>query len=274
MTNCDKFRSNNIVLRTNKNFGNEIVSFYVNLFLEIFKIRKEIDLILIPYTSNSPLIYPLLLITRMFNFSYIIVIHGGGLHPWKHEFFNKIFFRGAREIIAVSEPIKDEYESRVNKKINLIHPLIPFKKSQLSKEELKKKFGFSKEDIIIISVGSIKKLKGSDILLNAFFNLGLDYLKKNRIKLVFAGDGPMRNFLEDLVYKKLEFNGYIKFLGNVPHNEIENIYKMADIYIIPSLFEGTSLSLLEAMYNAMPIIGSDVTGINDIIIHQKKWIVV
>lgn len=265
-TNCNKFDGKYKILRTNKkNCGNETLSLYINLFLETFKIRREIEIIIVPYTSNSHLVYPLLLITKLLKIPYIIIIHGGGLYPWNPEFIHKNFFEGAAEIVAVSKPIKEEYENRVDKEIRLIPPLIPFEKSELSKEELKGKLGFSNEDKILISVGSIKKIKGSDILLKAFFNLGSSYVKENKIKLLFVGDGPLKKSLEDKVSKKMEFKGHVKFLGNIPHNEINNIYKMADIYVIPSLFEGTPLSLLEAMYNALPIISSDINGINDII---------
>ncbi len=50
------------------------------------------------------------------------------------------------------------------------------------------------------------------------------------------------------------------------------ILKIADIYVIPSLFEGTSLSLLEAMFNGLPIIGSDARGINSMIVAGKNGV--
>ena len=57
----------------------------------------------------------------------------------------------------------------------------------------------------------------------------------------------------------------VHFLGFVPKEDVNRIFKMADAYIIASDFEGTSVSLLEAMYNRKPIIASDAPGINDMI---------
>ena len=57
----------------------------------------------------------------------------------------------------------------------------------------------------------------------------------------------------------------VHFLGFVPKEEVNRIFKMSDAYIIASDFEGISVSLLEAMFNRKPIIASDAPGINDMI---------
>ena len=74
----------------------------------------------------------------------------------------------------------------------------------------------------------------------------------------------MRVNLERIIKNK-GFNENVKFLGNIKHVEVHELYKIADIYTITSFFEGTPISLLEAMFNRLPIIGSDVSGINNII---------
>jgi glycosyltransferase involved in cell wall biosynthesis len=61
------------------------------------------------------------------------------------------------------------------------------------------------------------------------------------------------------------FNKYVKFYGELQYEQVPEAYKTADIYVIPSLFEGTPKSLLEAMYNGLPVIGSDTNGIKNII---------
>jgi glycosyltransferase involved in cell wall biosynthesis len=141
---------------------------------------------------------------------------------------------------------------------------VPFLKSSLSKEKVRNKYGFEIQDIIIIAVGSIKEIKGSDTLINTFIQLGMEYVVKNRVHLIYAGDGDLRNSLESRV-KEHKFGDNVTFLGIIPHEQIPEIFKIADIYIIPSLFEGTPISLLEAMFNGLPIIGSNTRGINNII---------
>lgn len=230
---------------------------------------KNLDVLIIPYTSNSPLIYPVLLLNFLQKLNYIVVIHGGGMYPWKKAFFQKKLFLNAVKIIAVSEPLKIEYEKRTGKIIEYIPPLIPFKATKESKNKLKFKYGFGKKDLVISCIGSIKKIKGSDILLNGFFELGRGYIKKNNLKLIYVGDGDLKSKLETIVLEN-ELSDNIKFLGMLNHDKIEEIYKMTDIYVIPSLFEGTPISLLEGMFNSITILGSDVQGINNIIEHGEN----
>jgi len=237
-------------------------SINIQILLKLKKLRRQIDVIHIPYTSNSSLIYSIIIAHKLFGTSYIITIHGGGMHPWRLKTPHKFFFKNAFDIIAVSKIVKEEYENRCNRKIKQIYPMIPFAKSKTPKNELRRKFGFSENDTILLSLGSIKRIKGNDILLDAFLNLGKEYIKKNNLKLLFVGEGSMRNSLEKIVNKE-DINSNVIFLGKIPYEKVSEMYKLADLYVIPSLFEGTPISLLEAMFNGLPIIGSDTNGINN-----------
>ena len=141
--------------------------------------------------------------------------------------------------------------------------------STISKEKLRNKYGFHNDDKIILSLGSIKKIKGSDTLLYAFLGLGITYIKNNNLKLLYVGEGPMKKGLIEIVKEK-GFNKYVTFLGIIQHKEIPNIYKLSDIYVISSLFEGAPNSLLDAMFNGLPIIGTNINGINNLIQHGKN----
>lgn len=240
-----------------------------HILFKLIKLRKQIDVVHVPYTSNSHLAYPLLLAKKLFDIPYIITIHGGGMHPWKPKIPHKLFFKHADAIVAVSETIKEEYEKRSGRKIKVIPPLIPFRESKTPKDKLRSKYGFNNADTIILSLGSIKKIKGNDILLNAFLKLEKEYIKRHNLKLLYVGDGPMKPALERIVNDR-SFNQYVKFFGNVPYEKVSETYKLADIYTIPSFFEGTPVALLEAMFNALPIIGTNVNGINSLIRHKKN----
>jgi len=245
------------------------LSINFHIFFKLIELRKWIDIVHVPYTSNSPLAYPMLLAKKLFNIPYIILIHGGGMYPWRPKTPHKLFFRHADAVVAVSDSIKKEYEKRSGRKINVIPPLIPFRESKISKGELRNKYGFGDNDTIILYLGSIKKIKGSEILLDAFLNLGKEYIEENNLKLLYVGDGVMKPTIEEKVRER-NFNKYVKFFGSIPHEKASQMYKLADIYVIPSLFEGLPLSLLEAMFNGLPIIGTDTEGINSLISHRKN----
>ena len=248
---------------------NSTLSTRFHLFFGLAKLKKQVDVVHVPYTSNSTLAYPILLAKKIFDIRYIIYILGGGMYPWKPKILHKLFFKHADDIVAASETIRKEYEKRSGRKIKVITPLIPFSESKISKEKLRKRYGFSTDDKVILSLGSIKKIKGSDTLLYAFLELGKMYIEKNNLKLLYAGEGPMKPILAEKV-KERSFDGCVKFLGAIPHEEVPHIYKLADIYVISSLFEGSPLSLMEAMFNGLPIIGTDVNGINNLIRHRKN----
>ena len=240
-----------------------------HILFKLMQLRKRIDIVHVPYTSNSHLAYPMLLAKKLFDIPYIITIHGGGMYPWKPKTQHKLFFQHADAIVAVSETIKEEYERRSGRKMKVIPPLIPFRESKIPKGELRNKYGFSDDDMIILSLGSIKKIKGCDKLLDAFLNLGKRYIKEKNLKLLYVGDGPMKPALKREVNDR-SFNQYVKFFGSVPYEKVSQMYKLADIYVIPSLFESFGISVAEAMFNGLPIIGTDANGINSLISHQKN----
>ncbi len=185
------------ILLSDKNFLLvPTLSIWASIIRNLIKGRKTMDILYVPYTSNSSLIYPVLAVNMLVHVPYIVVIHGGGLRPWKDPVFPKKFFMKAGRIVAVSDPIREEYEKRTGREITVIPPLIPFTMSPRSKEELRAVYGFDTRDRIIVSVGSIKPIKGSDTLLDAFIRMGKDYTIRNRVHLLYAGDGDLREILE------------------------------------------------------------------------------
>ena len=60
---------------------------------------------------------------------------------------------------------------------------------------------------------------------------------------------------------------YVRFMGSIPHDKMNDVFNAADIVIIPTFFgEGSSLAALEAMACQKTIIASNIGGLNDIII--------
>jgi glycosyltransferase involved in cell wall biosynthesis len=146
----------------------------------------------------------------------------------------------------------------------VIPPLIPFHPPSGPRSSLKEKYGYREDEQVVLSLGSIKKIKGSDLLLEAFFLLGEEEVERRRARLLLVGDGPMRGELEVEVRKR-GFERWVRFLGLLPRDQIPDAFGLADIYVIPSLAEGAPLSLMEAMSNGLPVIGSDIGSIRQFI---------
>ena len=128
--------------------------------------------------------------------------------------------------------------------------------------------GLRSERIVLGVVGRLEKQKGHLCLLRAFSELIRSH---GNLFLIIIGDGTLRNEI-DLFIEKNHLKSYVVVRGNLPHGA--DLYDGIDIYIQPSLLEGCSITLLEAMGTGIPIIASDVGGPKELIIPNKTGLLV
>lgn len=211
--------------------------------------------------------YPIL--KGLFGLRYTIIIHGGGLTKWRFKAPFKWFFQNADHVIGISDRIQDEYQKRTGVEVKLMPPLIPFHLSELSDSEAKQKLELPIGALVIVQVGSLKSIKHPETAFEAFQELGKEFVEENNLMIVYAGDGPDRAPLETKLAAS-EFSSHFLFLGNVEREEVKHVYKAADLYVIASDFEGTPLSMLEAMANEIPVMASNAPGINAVINHEDN----
>jgi len=113
---------------------------------------------------------------------------------------------------------------------------------------------------IIGSVGRLVPIKNYHCLLAAF---ALLYKKFPELQLVLVGDGPERDRLEKQA-KELGISAAFSILG--VRNDIAEILSCFDVFVLPSLTEGTSISLLESQACGIPAVVTRVGGNPDIVI--------
>lgn len=271
ITGCKRFHVDGVNIRhvnprmfLVKKWGLSKIAIVIQeIFLILFS--KKSDIYILTYTSNAEYLgfyYPFLM--KLINRKYIIINHGGGLKPWKFKKSTKKLFLNSSNNIAISKPIQAEYINRTEHEVVFIPPLVPFFQSKLTEKEILIKYNLPSDKNILFTVGSLKSIKNPIVLLNAFISLGRQYVEEKRLLLIFAGDGDLKAEMEKIVHKN-NFYNYIKILGTVPFTDIGNIYKIGNIFIMNSIYEGTPISMLEAMYNNKLIVGSNVQGINSII---------
>lgn len=173
----------------------------------------------------------------------------------------KFAFSRAHALVAVDERTKEYYLQRYPNYKSKIH-VIPtgvdtniFK--PLDKERVRKKFGFSKNDKIVLYVGRIEPPKKVDEIIRAFHILAT---KNNDCKLVIVGDGVLMDESKAIV-KELELEDSICFFGIRKRNELPEIYSMADISVLYSGNEGSPLSVKESLACGIPVVANAVGDI-------------
>ena len=94
----------------------------------------------------------------------------------------------------------------------------------------------------------------------------LSQIKDSSIHYVIAGKGDQHDSLIQMA-KDLKIDKQLHLIGY--RSDISELYKMADIYILPSIREGLNVSVMEAMSSGLPCIVSDIRGNRDLIDDNK-----
>ncbi|MGE4443522.1 MAG: glycosyltransferase family 4 protein [Candidatus Altimarinota bacterium] len=161
----------------------------------------------------------------------------------------KWIFRYAYKIVAISEGCKNFIQRGfVNREIEVIYNGINFVPGIKIENNNIIKIGF---------VGRLVKLKGVDLLIEAFKNLEKKY---PNIVLEIAGDGDERKKLEDLA----GINNNITFLGMLSREKVKDFLGSCDILVNPSYQEGLPTVVLEGLLSSCVVIASDVGGTKEI----------
>jgi glycosyltransferase involved in cell wall biosynthesis len=122
--------------------------------------------------------------------------------------------------------------------------------------ELRRSWGVSDSDILLVTASRLSLKNGIDDLIRSLTALPATH------KVVIAGEGEDREKLNALVEQK-QLRDRVIFLGKRGHDELPEILQASDIFVRASRSEGLGNSFLEAMAARLPIIGTPVGGIPD-----------
>jgi glycosyltransferase involved in cell wall biosynthesis len=103
-------------------------------------------------------------------------------------------------------------------------------------------------------------VKGLDLLLEA---MARPELRESAPLLALVGDGPGRGALEKQARETLPA-GAVRFVGNVPHDELATWYRAADLTVLPSRSEGIPNVLLESLACGTGFVASDVGSVREL----------
>jgi glycogen(starch) synthase len=122
----------------------------------------------------------------------------------------------------------------------------------------------------LLCLGRLATQKGFDLAVAALAAI------KDRFRhaqLVIAGDGPERAKLEQQI-AKLGLTGKVELVGLVAADEVPALINTATVVLMPSRFEGLPLVALQAAMMARPIVGTQVGGLPEVVVHQETGLLV
>lgn len=124
----------------------------------------------------------------------------------------------------------------------------------------RRSLGLGEKDIVVITVASLTPHKGHQVLMDA---AGAVSKRHENLRLLIVGDGPLRNKLE-IYARELGVSSQVVFTGQV--KDVAPLLKVADLFVLPSTErEGLGIALIEAMAEGLPVIGTRLGGIPEVI---------
>lgn len=181
-----------------------------------------------------------------------------------------LLFNSADSIIGVSHSVIAAFKQNEfkNQQVNVIYNAIePSRALTSHPRDIRAELSARDSDFVMLYLGSLITRKSVHQILFA-----LASLKNNKIKLAIFGSGSEKTNLVNLV-KKLDLNSRVKFF--LPTDNVASIYSSnADCFISVPSEEVFGLTLAEASIAKLPIITSDIPGINEIYSHNTNALLV
>ncbi|MCC5853721.1 MAG: glycosyltransferase, partial [Alkalimonas sp.] len=161
-----------------------------------------------------------------------------------------------------------EYEFIPEGKIEVIYNGIePLVSTEAGKAKARQELGIQPEQRVIGTVARLDPIKNQAMMLEAFALLAPEFPE---LVLLLVGDGPERHNLEQLA-SQLNISKRVIFAGF--KSPATDYMALMELFLLPSLSEGTSMTLLEAMSLGIPCIVSDVGGNPEVVVHGLSGVV-
>lgn len=185
----------------------------------------------------------------------------------------RFVMRRSRAVVAVSQDIAAGVQagnwadrSRLHTVLNGVD-LDQFHPGS-ERDSVRRTLGISTSDPVVGTVARLSPEKDQATLLRAFQQLVRELPSAH---LILVGDGALRTELERLA-RDLEIAQRAHFLGE--RQDIASLLRAMDVFCLPSLTEGTSLTLLEAMATGLPVVATAVGGNPEVVADQVSGLLV
>jgi len=215
--------------------------------------------------------------SRLNRIPIIYTVHGWSFHPdqnplvkWIRIACEGFLIKKAYQTIFVSKTNFNEgikYYGKFNAKVirNGINQL-KFNPDKIF-SNFREEFNISKDVFLVGFIARITKQKNPMILLDVISKLPDEF----NVKFVIVGDGDLKN---EMVRRAQRLGVMEKIIFIDSRRDVENILNAIDVYCLPSLWEGLSIGLLEAMAMKKAVIVSDISGNTEVVDHLNNGLVI
>lgn len=205
----------------------------------------------------------------------VIFTEHGRFFPDRHYFkrllVNPLLATRAQHISAISKATADalaRYDYMPHRRIKVIYNGIEdVSKGVLSRESLLDELGLSPSQRYVGTIARLQPIKNQELMLRAFESVSRVVPD---LELIIIGDGPSRKHLEVLadqlgLVESVHFPGFLE--------NPQKFMQVFEVFLLSSLSEGTSMTLLEAMSFGKPCIATDVGGNPEVVVDGKTGLV-
>ncbi|RAX01872.1 MULTISPECIES: glycosyltransferase family 4 protein [unclassified Photorhabdus] len=164
---------------------------------------------------------------------------------------------------SISNSINESYNLESNNQ-SVVYLGITFEEmAPLTVEEYvkKRKKVASAQEILIVACGRLVPVKGMNYLIEAVYLLKQ---KVSNIRLLIIGIGPELLYLQELVHQ-FKLDEQVIFLGDIPRKDTLVYFKIADIAVVPSIWESFCYVAAEFMGIGKPIVCTSVDSLNELV---------
>ena len=184
--------------------------------------------------------------------------------PWQF-LWARLTADTAGTIVCVSRGVRDFHRRRTRLpagRYTVIHNGIDadaYARGDTLRARWRRLWEVGQDDVLCAFVGRLDRQKGLDVLLPAFERAEI---AAPALRLVIAGEGPLRPAAQAWLRSSLA-GPRIRLLGHV--SDVRHVLSAADIFCQPSRWEGFGLAAAEAMAARLPVVATDVEGLNEVV---------
>jgi N-acetyl-alpha-D-glucosaminyl L-malate synthase BshA len=220
----------------------------------------------IPHAASAFLAKEMLKPTRL---PTMTTLHGTditlvGMMPSYYE-ITRFSIEKSDAVTAVSEFLRRETvrEFRIERPIEVIHNFVDTELFRTSDHPCAARARLSPNgERVIMHISNFRKVKNLPVLLQVFNEVR----RHVPARLALVGDGPEREATERQA-EDMGIADRVDFLGD--QESIADILPAADVFLLPSQHESFGLAALEAMACGVPVVGSRIGGLPEVIVHEE-----